>query len=238
MTCIGEIPGLPVPSNIPSNMKSDSAARLITGWLSACAKHSKCRLPFATSDRAIDPSKSSADASSHSDSRVRTDTHPKRLIWLGNKQRPPRLVSYSSDHDISYAALSYCWGGDENFKTEQHTLQDFCNEIPVDRLPQTLKDAFDLTKRIGLEYLWVDAVCIVQGNQREREEESRKMGDIYSNARIVLSATRSKHVNEGMFLSRSTTSLAEDIASEDGSLHARRNHNHEIIISCRSKSDR
>lgn len=62
------------------------------------------------------------------------------------------------------------------------------------------------------------------------------MGHIYSNAKIVLAATRSADVNEGLFKQRRATPLSKDIEATGGSTRARRNLNHEIIISCRTKS--
>jgi len=106
----------------------------------------------------------------------------------------------------------------------------------VYQLPQTINDAFSLTKKLGLHYLWVDAICIVQGNQQEWEEESQKMGHVYSNAKIVLAETRSADVNEGLFKQRRATPLSKEIEATGSSMRAWRNLNHGIIISCRTKS--
>jgi len=159
------------------------------------------------------------------------------MIQLGENAKTARLVPVSTNSTDPYAALSYCWGENGNFITEEHTLGDYEKHIPVEKLPQTIKNAFCLTKAIGLHYLWVDAICIVQGNKQEWGEESQKMGHIYSNAKIVLSATRSGNVKEGMFTQRPATPLSTDIEAVGGSMLARRNLNHEIITSCRTKSN-
>lgn len=161
---------------------------------------------------------------------------PKRLIWLGKESKAARLVD-TSHFRGEYAALSYCWGGNATFMTDDSTLEQFKNEILVEKLPQTLRDAFELTRSIGLGYLWVDAICIVQGNKQEWEEESQKMGHIYANAKVVFSATSSAKVEEGMFKRRSSMSLSEDIPETGCGMRARRNLNHEIITSCRTKSN-
>ncbi len=162
---------------------------------------------------------------------------PKRMIFLGEKAKTARLIDTPLDTRVSYAALSYCWGENATFMTFKKTLKDFEKAIPVDDLPQTIKDAFCLTKELGLDYLWVDAICIVQKEKEEWEEESQKMGHIYSNAKIVLAATRSGNVHDGMFTKRLATPLSRDVEAPGGSMRARRNLNHEIIISCRTKSD-
>lgn len=201
----------------------------------SCQKHTECNSHnfFATKAREIrnggegDAEKSNFDP-----------CLPKRLIRLGENAKTARLVRTPTNSTAPYAALSYCWGGNGTFKTEEHTLEVFERDIQLEKLPQTIKDAFCLTKRIGLDYLWVDAICIVQGNKQEWEQESQKMGHIYSNAKIVISATRSANVNEGMFIPRSATPLFKDIEAIGGSMRARRNLNHEIIISCRTKSNK
>lgn len=167
-------------------------------------------------------------------------SRPKRLIFLDQHLEGARLVPYPVGSAVPYAALSYCWGGNGTFKTEAKSLKAFEENIPLEQVPQTLRDAFSLTNKIGLNYLWIDAICIVQGNQLEErqewEQESKKMGRIYSNAKIVLAATRTLNVHEGIFQPRPKIPLSNDI--ETPSICARRNLNHEIITSCRTKSDK
>ena len=162
------------------------------------------------------------------------------MIHLGEQAKTAHLIDThlidTSLESLQYAALSYCWGEDATFMTVIDTLKDFEKDIPVDELPQTIKDAFCLTKELGLNYLWVDTICIVQKEKEEWEKESQKMGHIYSNAKIVLAATRSGGVHDGIFTKRSETSLWKD-EEREGSMRARRNLNHEIIISCRTKPD-
>jgi hypothetical protein len=156
------------------------------------------------------------------------------MIHLGERAETARLVTPPSP-TVSYAALSYCWGENATFMTVKGTLEDFKKDIPMDKLPQTIKDAFCLTRELGLDYIWVDAICIVQKDASEWEGESQKMGHIYSNAKIVLAATRSGNVHEGMFTRRSTAQLSIDIEAPGSSMRARRNLNHEITVSCRTK---
>ncbi|KAH9206801.1 hypothetical protein DL95DRAFT_236562, partial [Leptodontidium sp. 2 PMI_412] len=102
--------------------------------------------------------------------------------------------------------------GEHVFKTDKSTKLEFEITIPLAKVPRTLIDAFVLTKKLGIDYLWVDALCIVQGSQEEWEQESAKMGLIYSHAKIVLSSTQSSNVSDGVFMPRSTMPLSQDIA--------------------------
>jgi hypothetical protein len=215
-------------------MSCDVAAGIINNWLASCQEHIECNSHnfFTAKAREIRDGREGDTENCNFD-----PIQPKRMIQLGENAKTARLIRVSTNSTDPYAALSYCWGGNGTFKTKEGTLGKYEEDIPVEKLPQTIKDAFCLTKAIGLHYLWVDAICIIQGNEQEWEEESQKMGHIYSNAKIVLSAMRSGNVNEGMFTQRSATSLSADIEAVGGSMGARRNLNHEIIISCRTKSN-
>lgn len=256
-------PKLPIPKDVPVGMPCDLAASIINRWLKSCEQHPECNSHNffgAQAGRAEIFGKYAGSrwwqafrrmvtaVSSlfwiHWKERKSKVQHnrlspilPKRMILLGEKAKTARLKNTAENTTVPYAALSYCWGDNATFMTVKDTLEKYEKDIPIEELPQTLKDAFCLTKELGLDYLWVDAICIVQGDGTEWKEESQKMGHIYSNAKIVLAATTSRNVQDGMFIDRSATPLSRDIKASRGSMRARRNLNHEIIISCRTKSD-
>jgi hypothetical protein len=82
------------------------------------------------------------------------------------------------DEDIidGYTALSYVWG----------TTKD-PNEVYVDGKPfpvtQNLFDALrDLRDFQRVQRLWIDAICINQADEKERNQQVSIMGSIYSSA--------------------------------------------------------
>ncbi|KAG4441388.1 hypothetical protein IFR05_003145 [Cadophora sp. M221] len=237
----GTQPNLPEPREVSRELSCGAAAGIIKEWMTSCDGHVECTSqdPLATM-RNPTVGKDGTETQPPSENDI-ISLYPKRLIWLGPDVQSARLVSFPNEV-VEYAALSYCWGkaeeGERVFKTDKSTKSEFEIDIPLAEVPPTLIDAFELTKKLGIDYLWVDALCIVQGSQREWEQESAKMGRIYYYAKIVLSSTQSSNVNDGVFLPRSTIPLFQDIASHDGSMHARRNMNHEIITSCRTKSNK
>jgi hypothetical protein len=97
----------------------------------------------------------------------------------------------------SYAALSYCWGGDQPIKTTNATLEAYTNDIPAYNLPQTLLDAVIATRKLGLSYLWIDCLCINQDDDLEKSVEIAKMPYIFEGAYVTLSAARSASAKEG-----------------------------------------
>jgi hypothetical protein len=74
-------------------------------------------------------------------------------------------------------ALSYVWGG-----VEQERFQ-LGSEPKSIRLPQTIEDAITLTVRLQKQYLWVDSICIDQGNNADKIDQIGRMG-VFSVARI------------------------------------------------------
>ena len=86
-------------------------------------------------------------------------------------QMPTRLLDLSDNKVIlreratvqHYACLSHCWGsGASILKTTLATKQGFQKQIPWDSLPTTFTDAIDVCRKLGLDYLWIDSLCIIQ----------------------------------------------------------------------------
>jgi hypothetical protein len=79
--------------------------------------------------------------------------------------------------------------------------------IPLALLSQTIQDAVEVTRRLGIKYLWVDALCIIQ-EQPDKADwtiESAKMGLIYANAYLTIAATSASSASQG-FLTRANRS--------------------------------
>ena len=77
------------------------------------------------------------------------------------------------------------------------TLHAWLDEIPYDTLPQTIKDAIRVTQEIGLRYLWVDALCIVQDDYDGKLAQIESMARIYEEAYVTISAQRASSVQDG-----------------------------------------
>lgn len=63
--------------------------------------------------------------------------------------------------------------------------------INMDDLPATFGDAVRVTRALGLLYLWIDSLCIIQGPDGDFNQEARRMQQVYSGAYCVLAASRS-----------------------------------------------
>lgn len=135
---------------------------------------------------------------------------PTRLIYV-ERLEPTikvRLIE-TADESIKpsgpfrYLALSHRWGTDRNFlKLTDETFAAFKTEIPFDKLPANFRDAIVITARLKTPYLWIDSLCIIQGNQADWLHEAANMGRIYANALCTISATGSSDPSGGCFAPR------------------------------------
>ena len=123
-------------------------------------------------------------------------------LFGGLSHPKTRLLESPLAFSPQYAALSYCWGRDQIYKLEKRNVEAWCIEMPHTRLPQTIKDAVQVTMGLGLDYLWVDALCIIQDSDSDKAEEISRMGDIYEQAHVSISAARALAVWDGFLHSR------------------------------------
>lgn len=105
--------------------------------------------------------------------------------------------------DTEYVALSHCWGNKTpQCVTTPKNLQSQLNKIPWSSVPQTFRDAILFTRALGLEYIWIDSVCIVQSDEADWFEESARMFEYYSNAHVTLAAASSPDCDGGLFIKK------------------------------------
>jgi hypothetical protein len=71
------------------------------------------------------------------------------------------------------------------------TLPDLKRDVPWDTLPEVFKNAINIARMLGLKYIWIDTICILQDDPLDWEIEASKMAQIFSNASIVLVASSS-----------------------------------------------
>lgn len=122
---------------------------------------------------------------------------PRRLIDVGNESRNPRLVEASLDlQHVKWLALSYCWGGEPSMKLTDETMDKLKSGISLEELDPTIQDAIYVTRALGIPYIWIDALCILQ-NGKEWSEEASTMNEIYGGSTVTLVIASSKSVKEG-----------------------------------------
>ncbi|KAJ4287046.1 hypothetical protein N0V88_007811 [Collariella sp. IMI 366227] len=87
---------------------------------------------------------------------------------------------------------------ESTFSLKQNNLDKFQRETThASALPQTLQDAMAVTHRLGFEYLWIDALCIIQDSPEDKQREISQMHNIYQSAAVTIVAATASSVNQG-----------------------------------------
>lgn len=132
---------------------------------------------------------------------------PKRVLDLANNA--VRLIE--TDGQIApYIALSHSWGQQQPLRTTRETYAARMRGIGWQSLPPTFRDAIEITRGLGIRYIWIDSLCIIQGDKLDWEQQSAVMANIYAGCYLNLAATRSSGAFGGCLGARwtSTDSLA------------------------------
>ncbi|RFU31167.1 hypothetical protein B7463_g5190, partial [Scytalidium lignicola] len=197
---------------IDVNPASDQTFSQIGMWLDACTKdHEKC--PKGKDDAPL-PTRilDVGDLSS-------------KMVYL-------RELATMSEKSAPYIALSHCWGVEQATEkltrdtknpvdlsqsssvldaywevrkasqTTTETLVEKLQGVPIEALPQTAQDAIIIARKIGISYLWIDSLCIIQDDKEDWLRESARMADIYLNAFLVVGASNSSADYDGFLHER------------------------------------
>jgi hypothetical protein len=91
--------------------------------------------------------------------------------------RPPNtntlhLCCSNKNKTSKYVALSHCWdmltkAGTPKFCTTDDNIKARQKGFDVSELPKTFRDAVRVAQNLGIQYLWIDSLCIIQGNQKD-----------------------------------------------------------------------
>lgn len=116
-----------------------------------------------------------------------------RGFRLINCSTTPPTVERRSGKEL-YAALSYVWGEAGRYSTE--------------KWPKVILDAIEVTKQLGLTYLWVDKYCIDQDGLH-KASQIRAMNKIYRGAEVTIFAAAGDDANHGLAGVRGTPRNAQ-----------------------------
>ncbi|KAH7119794.1 heterokaryon incompatibility protein-domain-containing protein [Dendryphion nanum] len=92
------------------------------------------------------------------------------------------LVVADLESTRNFTALSYVWGDDARASQQTSIL---CSGVNIPVRPRCYTALLHLRRKLGTFSIWVDAVCINQGDNAEKAQQIPLMGDIYSGAKEV-----------------------------------------------------
>jgi hypothetical protein len=70
--------------------------------------------------------------------------------------------------------------------------------IDTSTLSKTFQDAIIITRGLGIKFLWIDALCIIQDQKEDWALESTKMGLYYKGGTVMISALASPSADNGI----------------------------------------
>lgn len=163
------------PGRTPTVMRREECGPILASWITECnTTHKDCTTKNAKLPRRV------LDVGSKTGSR----------IFLHDSSREPKK-------DGRYVALSYCWGESHPPKTTKDNLSQHQQDISFNTLPRTFQDAVIVTRNLGIRYLWIDSLCIVQDHTPDWQTESSNMAAYYSNAYLVIAAAQAGDPTRG-----------------------------------------
>ncbi|KAK3360435.1 heterokaryon incompatibility protein-domain-containing protein, partial [Lasiosphaeria hispida] len=149
---------------------------------------------------------------------------------------PTRLLDVSNPHTLRlvpgegirdgrggrYIALSHCWGELEpdevhRYCTTKQNIHDREGEggFSLDSLPLTLQDAIKVTQALEVRYLWIDSLCIIQGDSEDWNAEAKRMDAVYASAYCTIAATSATN-SKSSFLKRDISNEYMHVRDDSG----------------------
>jgi hypothetical protein len=132
---------------------------------------------------------------------------PTRLIDVGQASSDVVRLRETQDlHGVDYVALSHPWGAKgPYFCTFTKDVESYRQGIEIAKLTSTFRDAVTVTRELGLRYLWIDSICIIQkdaSGEGDFQQEAERMESVFSSAYCVLAASSAREQSDGFLNDR------------------------------------
>jgi hypothetical protein len=133
---------------------------------------------------------------------------PSRLISVGYPGDKFVYLRETKGEKGAYITLSYAWGNPGKIpKTTSANIGERQNGILVETLPKTFRDVITITRKLNVPYVWIDALCIIQDDEEDWNQETSQMVRIYQFSLLTVAATGAEDASKGCFLERVPTSV-------------------------------
>jgi hypothetical protein len=91
--------------------------------------------------------------------------------------------------------------------TTRRTLKQHLQCLNIKDLPLMFQDAVAVTRLLGIRYLWIDALCIIQDDRQDWENQASEMGSIYQHSLITIAIHSAKNPLEGFLWRRAVPAV-------------------------------
>lgn len=126
--------------------------------------------------------------------------YPKRLLFIkqdaGHGLSLQLFETKLGRISSRYATLSHCWGGHAPIRTTRKNAKEHRKEIQWVKLPRVFQDFVTVALKLGLYYIWIDSLCIIQDTHADWAYHARHMDRIYENALFTVAAVDSRDGSE------------------------------------------
>ncbi|KAK4465368.1 heterokaryon incompatibility protein-domain-containing protein [Cladorrhinum samala] len=220
-------PDPPVSFSTSSTTNSPETWYKIAKWLETCSSSHAC-------------------CTSNQMSLIPPSDWPARILSVGGgggaaaagESHPGNVVKvqpYSPEAGFTgserYLTLSHCWGpaGPPITLLKSNLPELSTVGIPLGSLPLTFRHAVEVARLLGVPYIWIDALCIVQDSAEDWTAESLKMHTVYGNGWLNLAAGWAGDCSEGFWSQRDAMSLSPlvvDLTGGDSYYHRGGGPNH------------
>ncbi|KAI3337550.1 heterokaryon incompatibility protein-domain-containing protein [Xylariaceae sp. AK1471] len=135
-----------------------------------------------------------------------TNFIPSRVIDVGERKifhslvKPKLRARKDVPFGSNYLTLSHCWGGTVPMRLMAGNMHSLMEHIPFDQLPKTFQDAIIVTQNLGMRYIWIDSLCIIQDDSQDWQQEAALMADVYKHSTCNLTAAEAVNSSSGLFL--------------------------------------
>ncbi|KAF9886497.1 hypothetical protein FE257_011404 [Aspergillus nanangensis] len=166
------------PRGVGRRVRSKLKSTMLRGWYTQCkSSHPECQ-PVNIWDA------------------VRADTSPGKLSVLRLADVTSQCIrefdpTNAANRGIVYAALSYAQQGMKHPKVKRLKLWKWkgLGYLKTKKLPQTYRDIFHTVKKLGLRYVWIDKLCLLNDDAADTQNGVNNMDKIYQGASITIIAT-------------------------------------------------
>ncbi|KAF3001587.1 hypothetical protein E8E14_003156 [Neopestalotiopsis sp. 37M] len=165
------------PHESPTSTKSSKALWL--KWYTTCKEHHPGCQP----------------------STIQGPFRPTRLIHVHEQDSGVwNLVEETKSITEPYATLSHCWGDSQYETLTRENISRYKEKNSITALPKTFRDAIEVAKSLGIYYIWIDSLCIIQQDQQDWNEQSVLMRKVYTHADCNIAASWARGGDEGCFI--------------------------------------
>ncbi|KAK2015912.1 HET-domain-containing protein [Colletotrichum eremochloae] len=146
---------------------------------------------------------------------------PTRVLDIGapGSPWPPSHIRIVHTKDIiedekkEYMTLSHCWGKEPFVQLTAKDFLEFTTVgIPWKNSPRAspkdiysnknFVEAIETTRKLGIQYIWIDSLCIIQHSKEDWNTEAKLMHKVYRNSYCNLAAVDSEDCHGGLFRDR------------------------------------